>query len=150
MLKYQNDWRKMHRKAGERVYIASYLEVLGLPEGWKQMYNSIYDAMGNRFVPFTGAADYTDVGFDFYFKSTDGAAQLELCQQFMLNTAIPFQNDLYRLFIYRTSEVVEEIWYGNYYCSQNKKCISDMTLSDILRLCNSCVEGQSCMLALYF
>lgn len=154
-LKYRDEWRRLQRDNGDnRVYLASSLKSLGLPEGWdiaKDNPNHITDSMGNHLSPFTGWTGFAHPGFGFYLGESKNDTTLMICRQFMSNIIIPFQEEVYHLSISQPDEATGGLWRGSHHCSKNNdKCLANMSLSDITEFCASCVEGKECSIAIYF
>ncbi|MBO5284991.1 MAG: type II secretion system protein [Alphaproteobacteria bacterium] len=149
LLKYKGEWARMHRNNG--VYIASYLEKLGLPAGWKRVNDTnIIDSMNNRFSPNTGYAGFSHVGFDLLIQVAEANTQNELCRQFISNVILPFKEDIYRMWLYQRSSS-KLFWYGTPQCSGNRNCLSNMTFQDIEDFCSSCfAKDENCSIAVYF
>lgn len=109
--------------------------------------------MHNYFAPFSGNANSFHIGFDFFIQKAEGDTQTEMCRQFISNVIIPFQDELYRVFIFQdidSTPTSRFFWYGPAYCSKGRQCILNMTFNDIEQFCSSCEKGYQCVIAAYF
>ncbi|MBP3687796.1 MAG: type II secretion system protein [Alphaproteobacteria bacterium] len=151
LLKYKGEWARMHRNNNDKsVYIASFLEALGLPAGWKRVGSNIMDSMNNRFSPNTGYTGFSHIGFDLLIQVAEANTQNELCRQFISNVILPFKEDIYRMWLYQRSSS-KLFWYGTPQCSGNRNCLSNMTFQDIEDFCSSCfAKDENCSIAVYF
>ncbi|MBO5039277.1 MAG: type II secretion system protein [Alphaproteobacteria bacterium] len=154
LLKYKEEWRRMHLHNNDQgVYIAPYLETLGLPTGWKRVNvsgNEIIDSMNNIFSPYTGYKGFAHVGFDLRIQEAEANTQNELCRQFISNVVLPFKEDIYRMWLYQRSSS-KLYWFGTPQCSENRNCLSNMTFQDIEDFCSSCfAKDENCSIAVYF
>ena len=102
-----------------------------LPAEFKLTGNTLKDEFGNGFMIYHDNRYTTEnhYGFSFQFKKNK---KTSLVCQALIETAKSFRNDIWRIF----SCCNGYYWaWGNTYCSKNNKCISDLTVNDIKKLC---------------
>ncbi|MGN0912780.1 MAG: Tfp pilus assembly protein FimT/FimU [Alphaproteobacteria bacterium] len=61
-----------------------------------------------------------------------------LCTSFFTDILIPLQSTLIDAKLFRHKNGFSQEWAGSAYCTASRKCLSNMTLSDIHELCSSC------------
>lgn len=128
-------------------------------EDKKQMY--IYDSLSRRIRPFVRERTSPDrirgIGIDYELKfskkdSSPGADVQLLCQNIWLNLIKAYDDSIYYAFIWRgdgNTSILES--FGKNFChSQNRKCISDITVSDAATACSSCLDENECIIGIDF
>ncbi|MBP3686925.1 MAG: type II secretion system protein [Alphaproteobacteria bacterium] len=126
--------------------IAPLLHDMGLvPATWRQGGGLIYDRLNNKINPFIRSHKY--VNFDIHLKADD--TSIFVCEAIYRDVFMQFSDTLFNVSISRRdSEDVssggEYTRYGNLYCNGiTKKCVKDMTLSDIRNSCSVCAENDN-------
>ena len=112
-----------------------------IPPAWT-VYSSkiIKDNLGNNLHFFVRD---NRLVLDIYLADKGKTQQYyKLCQEFTVNFIQPLHSSLYYARIYGGSAV----YYGDKYCSNTKKCLKDMTLSEINSFCMNCASGSACAL----
>ncbi|MCM1322604.1 MAG: type II secretion system GspH family protein [Acetobacter sp.] len=121
-----------------------------LPKDWYIGGGYVYDSMGNRNQLFMRGGVRPVI--DFWFKNDgDIDAKKELCQKMFVDVALVYQDLLYAVWVYRGEEAgnVGQAW-GSAHCTNNRMCLRDMKLSDILNFCASCIDDTRCKLVFEF
>ena len=130
--------------------VASSANALNLiPKTWRVGNNSIdvYDEHGNWLRIFSRNSHLViDMYLGGFQVDEDGFAgsmnfSPKFCAELLSNVVLPMHNNLY--YIYITS-VSNSTYYGDGLCGENRKCIKDITLSEIQKMCNSCGKKQKC------
>ena len=127
-------------------------EAAGLiPETWKY-WNScgMRDELGNSLQTFTNDYGRVTIGFEpanYNKKSTTH----KLCAEIFSNILIPLNEAIHTISI-GNGETKYAIYYGKSYCIANlsgkKKCLIDVTLTDIKGACDFCADSKRC--GIYF
>ena len=71
----------------------------------------------------------------------------------MRNLAKPLYEVVYSVYLWRgRTSSPNDLLFGSKYCTAGKKCLTDVTLTEIENLCRSCTVDNSgaCSLVLYF
>ena len=139
-----------------KYYLAETIKGLNLiPEGWSVQDRNLIDTAGSMVTVFArrnhlvydialGASSFSDnhiVSDNFSDK---------LCREFISNFAQPLHSSLQYIWIFKTQTEVE-YYHGDSLCTNNNKCLVNMTLADIQNACTSCVIGTDfCLLVLEF
>ncbi len=120
-----------------------------VPATWKKENNIfLYDSFGNRMVPYIyNGRSERSISIDYYIvtssKNKNSEFAYQLCMA--LATQVAFQSFMQygkgRLVIYNTNGE-----YPSYRtdCNQQQKCMSDMNLPDVSRICKSCINDSAC------
>lgn len=140
-----------------------------IPKTWKikgenkedkeQMY--IYDSLFRRIKPFTrrrsspNKIDLVSIDYELKFDKKDSTPDADvqlLCQNIWLNIIKAYDESIYYAFIWRgDGNNYALASFGKNFChSQNRKCISDITISDAANACSSCLDENECILAIDF
>ena len=145
MLKYKKEFESMHAH-GEATPLNDFAIKLGLvPPEWSTDANYIYDSFKNRFDVIIGSS--TDILVVRYTISVDGkSSKKALCQQMISKFLMP---NSYFFDHFRLNGGNNVDWYGDLTCGTGRKCLSNMTLSDVNELCETCQENKSCRLYWY-
>ena len=131
---------------------AFYSELLSklnlLPDGirLKKDKKFLIDSFGNTIWFFAGTKLY---GIGYHFDN-DGSNRLAICSN-LLNVYKENHASLYQIisdtYFGNTTDDITIDYYGTYYgdgyCSGNAKCITDITLTDIETLCQSCNQDSN-------
>lgn len=155
---YKRDFaqEKERLSPSAHFYIASYLKSMGiLPDKWSIVGTGIRDSMGNRFTPFirntSGDLSYGTLSFDYVLTSDDRDA---LCVFLFSNTILNLSEIIISTAVWLDKASLSSgAWYGDAYCQKSsRRCIRDMTMSDVLEMCGHCKgdEESPCSLMLVF
>ena len=106
----------------------------------------LIDSFGNTIWFFAGTKLY---GIGYHFDN-DGSNRLAICSN-LLNVYKENHASLYQIisdtYFGNTTDDITIDYYGTYYgdgyCSGNAKCITDITLTDIETLCQSCNQDSN-------
>ena len=118
-----------------------------VPDVWSQESTKYFkDSMGNSVAvsvaPYMGAALPDRLSVSIYLgglTSTNSAGfTVNLCTSFFTDILIPLQSTLIDAKLYRHKASFSQEWAGSAYCTANRQCLSNMTLSDVHELCSSC------------
>ena len=158
LMEYEDNLFKNYTTYENRYLIDFVYQAKIVPETWKKINNvSIEDSFGNRLVPYVGNSPAgRTITIDNYIvtssKNKNSEFAYQLCMALATQVAYPsiMQSGHGGLFI--TNNVLPNIYNNNYTayttsCYSNKikvKCISEMTISDISRICKSCVSRTDC------
>lgn len=149
---YQKDWLKIpiNKKTGT-ANVTKYMRELGLlPETWnKYTETEMSDSLGNL-VTFA-----TISGKIFYRIAivSERAISKQLCLQYWENLIIPYSEFIFRVHIYEEeggNRNNDSMYYGNNYCTQNKRCIRDLQISDIVAKCTKDMKSKTQKISVYF
>lgn len=144
---------------------ANYYHLSGL---WKKMdvlpksmikhptNEELYDAFSNRFYvrKFPKYIEWgimMNSGNDGVFSTNMGSKNI--CQELMLNALAPRHENIKYLFLYLgggSEGSGKYYFYGDNFCGESKKCIRDMTISDITQICEDCEDDKLCRIAAIF
>lgn len=140
-----------------KYYLAETIKGLNLiPEGWSVQDRNLIDTAGSRIAVFSSRNHLVyDIALGTYSFNDNHNIRSDnfsdkLCREFMINFAQPLHSSLQYVWIYKTQSDVE-YYFGDSLCTNNNKCLVNMTLSDIQNACTSCVIGSDyCLLVLEF
>ncbi len=132
--------------------IVRYLKQLEIvPNKWKVLSDwVIRDSFGREANVFTRNKKY--LAIDYFMQNSDediaGKEDKLLCQKMWLDVIKPHADMLYSAYMSRGKYPLHS--YGTNYCDKtDKPCISDRTISEIIKTCASCGESV-CVLAIDF
>ena len=146
MYRYKSAWKGIK----EYIFLTPYLIKMG--EISEDMIhpddtNYIYDVFGNQ-IALRNNDDpaWNKIKLNYYISNKES---FELCQNIM-QTALAYRYELYAAGVYtyagETSSGGSEYFYGSNYCRSAVKCLKDLSLNDIYRLCHVCKEDeQTCL-----
>ncbi len=151
ILRYQKDFRQEQIRQGTRLFFAKYLAAAKLlPERWRVSGNSVSDSMENRLVPFI-AETHKRMCVDLSLKNNNEAkANVEACRNLIINVVQHYQDVIYSFGVYRTGYGFSETIYGTTTCKKDRMCLSNITISDIQKLCETCEADAGCSLSINF
>ena len=130
--------------------VASAADSLNLiPKAWRVGNNSInvYDEHNNLLRIFSRNShlviDMYLGGFQVDEDGFSGSMNFspKFCAELLSNVVLPLHSSLYYVFV---TNMQDATYYGDNLCSSNRKCIRDITLSEIQKMCNSCGKKQRC------
>ncbi|MBO5285181.1 MAG: type II secretion system protein [Alphaproteobacteria bacterium] len=152
LLRYSKDWKRVSPGTGGVNNDISLALDFILPAKWERKGSQIYDSMGNRFyvqrrrdVP----SHPETLSFSYRFLERDTNTKINLCMAYY---------DMLKLY----ADSVSEIWlwrkgqehikvYGNAYCAGEKKCLKDLTLSEMRANCSVfSAEDEDCSFFIAF
>lgn len=138
-------------------YLLETIKELNLiPEGWSIQNQILTDTTGSTVTVFARNNHLVyDIELGTY--SFDGSNNIKsdnfsvkLCREFISNFAQPLHSSLQYIWIF-TNQGKNKYYYGDSSCTNDNKCLINMTLSDIQNACTSCVIGTDyCLLVLEF
>ena len=127
-----------------------------IPEGWSIQNQILTDTTGSSVTVFARNNHLVyDIALGTYsFDDSNNirsdSFSVKLCREFISNFAQPLHSSLQYIWIYKTQSK-NEYYYGDSSCTNDNKCLINMTLSDIQNACTSCVIGTDfCLLVLEF
>ncbi|HBO49874.1 MAG TPA: hypothetical protein DD619_03700 [Alphaproteobacteria bacterium] len=119
-----------------------------VPETWEKISDHDYnDPNGNLIRIFSRNQKLViDMYLGGFQVDEDGFAgsmnfSPKFCAELLSNVVRPLHSSLYYVYI---TNVQNAVYYGDNLCSSNRKCISDITLAEIQKMCNSCGKKQRC------
>ena len=137
----------------ESVNLNSLLESLNLiPDNWMIDGENLKDAYGNDIYvgvyPATSSAPVR-VSMDLRLggimeddkKSFSPAFSAKICQTMFTDLIIPLSDVIWASAVTRWKSGWE-MFYGNNYCKEGRKCLQNLSLDEINRICNYC-NGNS-------
>ncbi|MCM1323668.1 MAG: type II secretion system GspH family protein [Acetobacter sp.] len=149
---YKKDWMQIAQKQG-LINITKYMRNMGIfPMGWKEYTeNELYDSFGSLIV----FAAYPDAIFFRTKIKTEHTEFTQICLQYWVNIIIPYSEYIYYVHMYGTEKDSggrneENKYYGNIYCTQDKKCIRNLQISDIVAKCIKAEKNDSTSISVYF
>lgn len=157
-LKYHKELLALRRglKPGEGAHysIAELLHNMGIiPATWRQAETFIYDRLNNRISPFI-RRENNKLNFDI--KITTNDTSIFVCEAIYRDVFMQFSDNLYYVNTYRKNSEDQAssayTRYGNLYCNgTTKKCVRDMTLTDIRTTCSVCAQDdKTCVIIIDF
>lgn len=142
---YAEQFAKMND--GAAYDIDSMLNKLNLiPDGMYYEYPYIYEKYfkSHNRVIVGGKSLAIEV---FISDDSKTSYRSEICKMAISNLAIPIHDSINMLWIYRGSgNSSGSQWWGDKNCTSNKKCLKDMTLSDVEQVCNECIKDSTCLI----
>ena len=135
-----------------------------VPNTWKKQSASfLIDDFNNNINLFNDklyryGQTTTVFAYEIYFgldsrRTFDNQEHQMLCRELMRNLAKPLYEVVYSVYLWRgRTSSPNDLLFGSKYCTAGKKCLTDVTLTEIENLCRSCTVDNSgaCSLVLYF
>lgn len=150
-----NEFIKIPSERGDNiVYLTDILKAMGVvSNNMKITGNSregyLYDVFGNKFYirtipPKIEFAMYLNAGKDGVFSTVDVAK--EICLPLYMNVLFPrYQTlDATYLIMDQGSTTLKYVFYGENLCASWKKCIKNITINEVLEMCNACENDKYC------
>ena len=149
-LPYSDDW---HTKLISRLNL--------LPDGIKQSSSEDYlhDMFGNSIWIFSIQPETNFFGYGIGYNFTEHGDRNEICRN-LLNVYRANSSFIYTINTdnkYQDEETDNSVfenfgyYYGDNYCIGNRKCIRDITISDIDNMCHQCdVNSTQCRIYVLF
>lgn len=165
LLRYENDFikEKQQKKQDTSLILTSYIEPLGiLPQGWKISFPYVYDSMTNRISPTIwhetslSGIRHNKPMITYTIKQQDNEQNnSSICQHLFVHIVKPYSELITVATVWGkdTEEIAasSDFWYGDHYCTKNRKCIQNITLSQIYDSCTVCIkENSNCTLLIGF
>ena len=135
------------------------------PNSWTITGRYLDDGAGNYVYPYATnevrmKGDVPNIVVDFNVgglsANESGQERSEnfsnkLCVEMFNNLVVPLSDFLRKALVWRAGSDNSSIYVGSQYCSSGRKCLKDMTLSDIHKVCNSCDKtAQRCNVTISF
>ena len=143
--------------SGTKIGLTDFAEAANIiPSTWKKASTtSLTDSYGNGIVMYLGATqnDGKLLVLDFWLGGKDKSFDVKFCREFFYNVAYPLHPVVIHASMHRDEQGTTRanIWRGDAYCDGSRKCLRDITLSDINSACHTCVNGkESCAVILWF
>lgn len=159
VLLFDNEWKKMAKQHPEQelFYIHNYIIQMNLlPKLWVGGgSNWTKDNMGGQFTLFVRRTT-GKVNIDYQTKGTQksNAITKDLCITMAYDVFRQMSANVYSLSAYTVlnddNDVIWLSWYGDSYCGGNRKCLSNLNLSDIITHCTSCAYNDTCTWSISF
>ncbi|MCI7421285.1 MAG: type II secretion system GspH family protein [Alphaproteobacteria bacterium] len=133
-------------------------EAAGLiPQTWiRRSDYAVDDAYGNYLQVYINSSSHNLV-IDFYLQGMSKAETNQytqtfsgkLCMEIFNNIIIPLNSVILTASLFR-SKNGGKLYYGQSACISERRCIRNMTLSDVRDTCNYCTGEDSCAITLFF
>ena len=143
--------------SGTKIGLTDFAEAANIiPSTWKKASTtSLTDSYGNGIVMYLGATqnDGKLLVLDFWLGGKDKSFDVKFCREFFYNVAYPLHPVVIHASMHRDEQGTTRanIWRGDAYCDGSRKCLRDITLSDINSACHTCVNGkEDCAVILWF
>lgn len=163
VLLYDNEWKKMARQNPDvKLFsIQNYVTQMNLlPKLWiLDKTGWIIDSMGGRFTLFVRqGTGKIDIDYQTKGKQKSNADAKDLCIAMVYDVFRQMSANTYILTAYtekynddnENTGMASLKWYGDDYCGGNRKCLSDLSLSDIITHCTSCAHNDTCRWIIQF
>ncbi|MBO5039142.1 MAG: hypothetical protein J6C85_06805 [Alphaproteobacteria bacterium] len=153
ILLIKEDLVKLASKSGNSA-ITPLLKDMGfIPNTWLVNGNYIFDSTSRKILLFKYSENKV-LTINYYLKDFQNSKRpnkesLLLCQNLWLRIIKPYQDSLWRAWIWREGEN-NVLRYGKNFCNTSNNCITDMSLSEITEDCSSCLDEKNCRLAIDF
>ena len=150
LLEHEDDLRKLKDKNAyqENYYLVEIMNKLNMiPSSWKiKDKDYLIDSTGCTVIPFIRAKR---INFDIYFSEANPSITQsfanDVCFEFFKSIALPSHNSIYYVTLWKSGGNSIK-YYGDMYCKIGTKCLSNMTMSEIHDVCNSCsVNKEKCV-----
>ena len=149
MMEHLDDLHRLaHETTQSSQVITEELYAMNIvPDIWSQESTQYFkDSMGNSVgvsvAPYMGTLLPDRLSVSIYLgglTNTNSAGfTANLCTSFFTDILLPLQSTLIDAKLFRHKNGFSREWAGSAYCTASRKCLSNMTLSDIHELCSSC------------
>lgn len=143
------------------IGLIDYVQAISLvPETWKRVNSSrMTDSQGNFILLFSRSNRFVmDIYIGGVFDEKTGnmtystGYNATVCQELMRNFAKPLHGEVQFVNFYRwTDGDYAHLYYGDEYCAKGKKCLRDMTVTEINDFCKLCeVDREACCINIEF
>lgn len=136
LLRYSKDWRQI-RFAGEAIRrdLTSEVDFI-LPAKWERKEGIFYDSMGNKFyvqLRNDVSSSPKSIALSYRFNERDDKIKIDLCMAYYEMTKLYYADSISDVWLWTPRGYVKV--YGNAYCGNGKKCLSDLTLAEMRANC---------------
>ena len=149
MMEHLDDLHRLaHETTQSSQVITEELYAMNIvPDIWSQESTQYFkDSMGNyvgvSVAPYKSTLLPDRLSVSIYLgglTNTNSAGfTVNLCTSFFTDILIPLQSTLIDAKLFRHKNGFSQGWAGSAYCTASRKCLSNMTLSDVHELCSSC------------
>lgn len=154
-LSYSKDLKRMHTDNETVVLtdIAPSIEFF-LPSTWRRNSLYLYDSMNNRIRPFirNDQTNPKDKFLSLDYGMQIGKDNIQLCIA-LYNMAKPYAEMLRKVTVFTRDEGENgssaAVW-GNIDCNSRHKCLTDITLADMINYCDTYSEKEFCTFVIMF
>ena len=145
------------------MYLGNFVSSANIaPANWKLKGIYLEDSFGNSVYPYV--EEYADTNGDkkrvvviVYFNgqtakgSTDVFSE-DLCAEMFSNLIIPLKSFVQRGYVWKSRHNSKDTLYlGDKFCTNDSKCLRNMTLNDVHAVCNDCdKEHENCQIIINF
>ncbi|MBO5038875.1 MAG: hypothetical protein J6C85_05415, partial [Alphaproteobacteria bacterium] len=147
ILRYSADFRKMHKNntSTQFVGIAGASEFF-LPTKWIRKGSYLYDSMKNEIWPSirNDLMGPTRKFLNLGYTLTYGKNKSDLCVA-LYNLSQSYTDSIYKVSVYHIKGDGGDFAYmamGNIYCTSGKKCLKDITPTEMVNNCQLCMEDD--------
>jgi len=163
VLQYNSAWKKEAKRHPdvELFGIHRYVFKMGLlPNSWYVDNDGwVFDSCGSQFSLFVrNPTGKVDIDYQTKGKRKNNPDAKDLCVAMAVDVFKPMSANVYTLSAY-TEEYDEDggltgrgslKWYGDSYCSKDRKCLQDLSISEIANHCTSCAYDDTCRWIIQF
>ena len=120
-----------------------------IPTSWKyDNASNVHDRLNNRIQLWRAGSDLV---FEIYlleeYEQKDSYSlaepRVQLCRELFLNFVQPLSEFVDYSYVWRgDAQTLNQLWYGNNYCSADKKCLKNVTLAEINAACHTCGDSN--------
>ena len=148
-IEHLNDLYKIPSEEGY-ADIAKSLDML--PDSWNYVDSrNVRDALDYRIQMWNIG---NELVFEIYLFEANSSKSLQhkrFCQEIFSNFAKPLSTFIHSIYLWRSNAPSSVRFYGDSYCGEGKKCLKDITLSEIDSLCGMSMvdEGGSSIVLHY-
>ena len=144
MYRYKSEFGK---NPSLQSLVPYFIKLGEIPENMRTKYTDLHDVFNSDISIQTNAcgsdaSSCSEVGL---FYTISASESFDVCQN-LLNIAKEFNSQLYRIGVYNTENDKTEYgntYFGSRYCTNNKKCLKDMTQEEIYEQCRFCTKESS-------
>ena len=133
-------------KNGAQYFAGILYKMKALPDGIKHKDTAyLEDVFGNRLWVYSYPLEHSGIGYELSLNGSSNVDS-EICQQ-LVKIAQENSSQLEMTYTENAHSPVETSpnkVYGDSYCNQNKKCLKNLTISDIDTMCHTCIDGAVC------
>ena len=114
-----------------------------VPISWERLSDYlINDSWGNVVKPYMSKNGMLVI--DFWMGGKTRKFDTKFCRKFLNKVAYPLHQAVQRVTMHRdeSGSLKGVVWLGDDFCGTGKKCLRDITLSEIDAACRTCVEDK--------
>ncbi len=163
VLQYDSGWKKEAKRHPdvELFHIERYVYNMGLfPQSWYINNEGwIIDSLGSQFTLFV-RQPYGKIDIDYQTKGKkkSSADAKDLCITMAVDVFKSMAANVFRFSAY-TEKYDEDgqltgrdslQWFGDNYCTKNRKCLQDLNISEIADHCSTCALEDTCRWIIMF